>query len=140
LVRVQPGELSEGPHGGRVTINRRRLPVFEGKRLAIVKTTSRRVFCALGPLHALPVGSEDTIHLARHYVEIDRPQAALDALARAKGEELDDPEHWAIRGEALLGLGRPDESADAARRGLELDPEDIELLDVLAVSELRRER
>ncbi len=78
--------------------------------------------------------------LARHYVEIDRPQLALDALAKARDDALSDPEFWLLRAEALRELERPDEAAEAARRGLELDAEDISLLDALALAELDRDR
>ena len=76
------------------------------------------------------------LDLARHYVDIDRPKEALDALARAQGDELHDPEYWAIRAEALVHLERYGEGAEAARRGLEQDAEDIGLLDVLAICQL----
>jgi hypothetical protein len=72
-------------------------------------------------LHALPVGSEETLHLARHYVEIDRPQPALDALALATSEELDDPEHWrsgARRCSAWTALACPRRSRSARPVGL----------------------
>ena len=78
--------------------------------------------------------------LARHYLEVGRPQAALDALAGVTGDELDDAEYWAIRAEALLELDRAVEGAEAARRGLEHDPEDMSLLDALALCELNRGR
>jgi tetratricopeptide (TPR) repeat protein len=74
--------------------------------------------------------------LARHYLEVHRPQAALDALAGVTGDDLDDAEYWTIRAEALLELDRAAEGADAARRGLEHDPQDISLLDALALCEL----
>jgi Flp pilus assembly protein TadD len=74
--------------------------------------------------------------LARHYLDVDRPQAALDALANVQGDELEDGEYWSIRAEALLHLGRAKEGAEAARRGLEQEPYDIGLLDALALCEL----
>jgi Flp pilus assembly protein TadD len=79
------------------------------------------------------------LHFARHQLAIDRPQAALDTLAGLAGDELDDAEYWAIRAEALLALDRSADAAEAARRGLERDPEDIELLDALAISELAQD-
>lgn len=83
---------------------------------------------------------QDVLFLARHYVDIERPQAALDTLEHATSVELEDPDYWAVRARALLQLGRADECADAARRGLESDPEDIELLILLALVELDRGR
>jgi Flp pilus assembly protein TadD len=79
------------------------------------------------------------LHLARHYVDVDRPQAALDALARVSGDALAEPEYWAVRAEALLHLERYGDGAEAAERGLEQDPEDISLLDVLAICRLERD-
>ncbi len=78
--------------------------------------------------------------LARHYLELDRHQPALDALARASDDALGDPEYWLVRAEALRGLDRPAEAVDAARRGLELDPDDWILLDVLALGHIDNRR
>jgi tetratricopeptide (TPR) repeat protein len=86
--------------------------------------------------HDLSVAG-DTLALARRYVDIDRPQAALEALGRAEEDELEEPEYWAIRAQALLQLDRPTECAEAATRGLEQSPEDIELLDLLALAHLQ---
>jgi Flp pilus assembly protein TadD len=81
----------------------------------------------------------DPLALARHYGELGRHQAVLDALGHAGEDVLHDPESWLLRSEALRGLDRDDEAAVAARHGLELDPEDISLLDALALSELGRD-
>ena len=70
--------------------------------------------------------------LARHYAAIGQPRRVLEALERA--EPVDEPEFWALRGEALYQVDRYEEGADAARRGLELEPENIVLLDVLALN------
>jgi tetratricopeptide (TPR) repeat protein len=78
--------------------------------------------------------------LAEHYVEIGNDQAALDALGRVDDDLLDDPDYWLVRTSALRGLDRADEAVDAAKRGLELDPHDISLLDSLALAELSRDR
>lgn len=45
-----------------------------------------------------------------------------------------------IRAESLLQLERSSESADAAERGLERSPEDVELLDLLALARLQGDR
>jgi tetratricopeptide (TPR) repeat protein len=74
--------------------------------------------------------------LARHYVDVDRYQAALDALAKLPAESLDDADYWLTRAMALRGLDKAAEAAESARRGLALDPEDISLLDALALTEL----
>jgi len=78
------------------------------------------------------------LELARHYLSIERPQAALDALGKVSGDDLEEPDYWLIRAEALIDLDRPAEGAEAARRGLEQDPEDIGLLDALAICELEQ--
>ncbi len=72
------------------------------------------------------------LELARHYSEIGQPRRVLDALEGT--ESFEDPEGWSLRGEALYHLDRYREGADAAQRGLELDPEDPGLLDVLALN------
>ncbi len=78
-----------------------------------------------------------TLALARQYVDIDRPQAALETLARAGEDELEGSEYWAIRAQALLQLDRSAECLDAATKGLEQSPEDVELLDLLALAHLQ---
>lgn len=70
--------------------------------------------------------------LARHYAAIGQPKRVLDALERV--EAIDDPEVWALRGEALYQVDRYEEGAEAARRGLELEPDEPVLLDVLALN------
>ena len=82
---------------------------------------------------------DSALELAQHYVEIGNDRAALDALGRADDDALDDVDYWIIRSAALRGLDRSPEAADAARRGLELDPEDISLLDSLALAEVDRD-
>jgi tetratricopeptide (TPR) repeat protein len=72
------------------------------------------------------------LELARHYSEIGQPQRVLEALEGT--EAFESAEGWMLRGEALYQLDRYREGADAARRGLELEPEDIGLLDVLALN------
>jgi Flp pilus assembly protein TadD len=80
------------------------------------------------------------IALARHYVDIDRPERALATLADATGPELAEPDFWVCQASALYDLDRFDEGADAARRGLELAPDDLRLLDVLGLNYLGAKR
>ena len=87
----------------------------------------------------MPNDHDSALELAHHYLEIGNDRAALDALERANPDSLEDADYWTIRSAALRGLDRPGEAADAARRGLELDPEDISLLDSLALAELDRD-
>lgn len=70
--------------------------------------------------------------LARHYAAIGQPRRVLEVLERA--EPLDEPEFWALRGEALYQVDRYEEGVEAARRGLRLEPENVVLLDVLALN------
>lgn len=72
------------------------------------------------------------LELARHYASIGQPQRVLEALDGA--DDFKEPESWSLRGEALYHLDRYSEGAAAARRGLELEPEHMELLDVLALN------
>jgi tetratricopeptide (TPR) repeat protein len=74
----------------------------------------------------------EPIALARHYASIGQPLRVLEALGRV--EVADAAEVWGLRSEALYQLDRYDEGADAARRGLELEPENVFLLDVLALN------
>jgi tetratricopeptide (TPR) repeat protein len=85
-------------------------------------------------------GQVTSLARARHYVDIDRPQSALDELAHASDEELAVAQYWLVRSQALRGLDRPAEAAESARRGLDLDPDDFLLLDTLALAELDQDR
>lgn len=75
---------------------------------------------------------EKKLELARHYSDIGQYQRALDMLDGS--EAFEDAEGWVLRSDALYQLDRYSEGADAARRGLELEPEDLTLLDVLALN------
>jgi tetratricopeptide (TPR) repeat protein len=79
------------------------------------------------------------LELARHYLRIDRPERALEALASASSGDVETPQFWRIRAAALADLRRWDEGAEAARRGLSLAAEDIGLLEVLAICRLERD-
>jgi len=78
--------------------------------------------------------------LARHDLSRSRPDRALARLATVTGAELEAPEFWSLRAQALFDLRRWDEAVAAARTGLEREPDDVELLDLIAVSELERGR
>ena len=82
--------------------------------------------------------AEKQVALARHYLNVDQPQRVLDVLGAA-GVDLDDPEVWALRGEALYELDRYEDAVRAVQQGLALDAEDPTLLDVLALCELERD-
>ena len=76
--------------------------------------------------------------LAEHYVEIGRPERALEALAELGSDGVEDPHAWFVRAHALLELERFADAADAASQGLALDPDRGELLHLLALAEWRR--
>jgi Flp pilus assembly protein TadD len=79
---------------------------------------------------------EGRLDLARHYLATGNAKRALAELDKGGAEALEGEDFWAIRAEALFDLGRWGDAADAARRGLELDAEDVTLLDILAICEL----
>jgi Flp pilus assembly protein TadD len=76
--------------------------------------------------------------LARHDLSRGRPDCALTALEKVTGPELETGEFWSLRARALYGLRAWNESVEAAQIGLEREPGDFELLDVLALAELER--
>jgi tetratricopeptide (TPR) repeat protein len=80
----------------------------------------------------------DPLALARHYLEIGNAKRALAELEKAPA--VDDADFWAARAEALYELHRFAEAAEAAEQGLRHDPEDFDLLDVLAIAELEHGR
>lgn len=78
--------------------------------------------------------------MAEHFLAIGRPARALEELEAAEESELEDPHSWLLRGAALFDLGRPADAADAARRGLERQPDSFSLLWLLADCEARQDR
>jgi tetratricopeptide (TPR) repeat protein len=74
--------------------------------------------------------------LARHDLARDRPDRALEALARVTGPELETFAFWSLRARALYRLRRWKEAIEAAQTGLERNPGDLVLLDVLALAQL----
>ena len=77
---------------------------------------------------------------ARHDLDRGRPDRALAALDHVTGYELETAEFWRVRAAASYRLQRYREAVEAARRGLEQAPDDLHLLEVLALasSELRQ--
>jgi len=82
----------------------------------------------------------DGLTLAHHYLDIGNDHGALAALEGVGDDALARQDYWYIRTTALRRLERGGEAVDAARRGLELHPESIQLLDSLALAELERDR
>ncbi len=78
--------------------------------------------------------SSTPLALAQHYVDIDRPERALEALDRLSDTELHDAEPWRLRAVALVQLEDWDAAAKVARVGLEHAPSAVGLLWVLSVA------
>lgn len=72
---------------------------------------------------------------ARRYVDIGRPQQALEALGELGSDEADGPDARSLRGHALYLLEDFEDAAEAARDGLTDDPSEIQLLHVLSLAE-----
>jgi tetratricopeptide (TPR) repeat protein len=70
---------------------------------------------------------EGTLTLAQHYLDISRPDRALETIDSGS-VDVSDIEFWRIRAAALLGVGRYGEARNAAMSGLGLEPDDITLL------------
>lgn len=83
--------------------------------------------------------SDRARELARHYLQVDQPERALQALGGAIGEGLEDPDVWALRGWALVDLDRHDEAVDVASDALGRWPGDVDFLRLLAIAEGQRD-
>jgi predicted GNAT family N-acyltransferase len=70
---------------------------------------------------------QGNLELARRYLEIDRPERALELLT-GRQNDLDDADYWGLRASALLELDRNAEAVEATRRGLDLEPDSTALL------------
>lgn len=75
--------------------------------------------------------------LARHYLQVGRPDQALEALTRLGEAAAMDAGAWEVRGRALILLGRHEEAVGALERGLALEADDADLLYLLAHAEMR---
>jgi tetratricopeptide (TPR) repeat protein len=72
--------------------------------------------------------------LAHHDLDRGRPDLALARLEEVTGAELETREFWCLRTFALHELSRWEEAVEAARAGLDRDPDDPDLVDALALS------
>ena len=77
---------------------------------------------------------------ARHDLLRGRPDLALAVLGNVSGAELGSPDFWRVRALATYQLGRFEEAVQAAEQGLERAPNDIQLLDLLALANSERRR
>ncbi|HKR63859.1 MAG TPA: tetratricopeptide repeat protein [Thermoanaerobaculia bacterium] len=78
---------------------------------------------------------ETAILIAERYVHLRMGERALKALESAR---LNDARTWLWRANALHSLGRDEESAAAARLGLEFDPQSPYLHVAVAIAEMAR--
>lgn len=74
------------------------------------------------------------LDLAGHFLGIGRPERALSALDDGGADHEADARFWLLRASALAELDRHDQALRAARQGLALEPESVELLDVASES------
>jgi tetratricopeptide (TPR) repeat protein len=80
------------------------------------------------------------LQAARRYIEIGRPQQALQSLASLDGETAATAEAHRLRGFAFVGIEQFERAAEEARAGLEDEPAEIALLYLLSVAEEHRDR
>jgi Flp pilus assembly protein TadD len=77
-----------------------------------------------------------SIELAAYYVDAARPREALEELRYADPEDV---RTYALRGHALMQLGRIDDAERELRRGLGLDPQHVITLMLLAQAQTPRD-
>lgn len=74
-----------------------------------------------------------TLALARHWLEVGRPERCLDVL-RAGGDTAGTPGAFELRTAALLDLDRDADAAAQARAGLAIDADNTRLLTMLGIA------
>ena len=84
--------------------------------------------------------SATALQAAHRYIEVGRPERALEALAGLDSELAATSDARRRRGYAFLALEQFDRAADAAAEGLEDDPGSIDLLLLLSIAEEHRGR
>lgn len=82
--------------------------------------------------------SSRALALVRHYIEIDRPQQALEVLQRIPPGESDQSEVWRWRALAHYMLDQHDQAVRAARALLALAPDDLMGLYMLGLAHMAR--
>ena len=75
--------------------------------------------------------------LARYYLEVNKPQQALDALQSPGSDLLDNPWFWLFRGWAHYDLDQRTLAIQAIQKGLATAPEHPNLLFLLAICQER---
>lgn len=78
--------------------------------------------------------SAQALAAAQRYVEVGQPERALEALAQLDAETAATAEARWVRGFALYGARRFADAADAARDGLQDDPDATVLLYLLSIA------
>lgn len=79
--------------------------------------------------------SATALQAARRYIEIGRPEQALQQLSGLDSETAATGEAHRLRGFAFLGIKDFDRAAEEARHGLDDDPGAIDLLYLLSIAE-----
>ena len=76
--------------------------------------------------------TDGKLTLASYFLDVGNPDKALQTLDEVDESVLDEPEYWIIRGSALYELKQFGKASRAVLKGLNLDPEDIQLLYMLS--------
>ncbi len=79
---------------------------------------------------------DQQLALAAHYLGVGRPAETLRILDDAPSEALAEPAYWLVRARANFDLDTYEDGVKAAQRGLAIDPEDTDLLNILALCQL----
>lgn len=84
------------------------------------------------------MNDETRLAAAQRYIQIGRPEQALDSLAELTSDAAMSDRATLLRGYALLGAERNDDAAEVAGEGLENAPHDPALLYLLSLAEQAR--
>jgi predicted Zn-dependent protease len=84
--------------------------------------------------------SAAALQAAQRYIEIGRPERALESLGELDGELAGTSHARRLRGYALYALEDHAGAAEAAHEGLEDEPGSVELLYLLSLAEEQRDR
>jgi tetratricopeptide (TPR) repeat protein len=84
--------------------------------------------------------ADTALEAARRYIEIGRPERALESLSALDSEAAASAEARRLRGYAFYGIEDFERAALSAREGLETAPGSVELLYLLSLAEEQRGR